>query len=123
MTEKRGRKHTQLPYEERGYCKLKNKLLDRTLCRTRFSKGYEPVVRQTIERTNLCLILRHNQKFNSAEGRFIRELQFDKCFEENGRGLLEAQYWILPGKNRGDHDSTRKYSRVLVPDTNPTTSE
>jgi len=72
---------------------------------------------------NLCLILRQNQKLNSAEGRFIRELQFDKCFEESDRGLLEAQYWILLGKNGEDHDSSRKDSRVLVRDTNPTISE
>jgi hypothetical protein len=52
------------------------------------------VVRQTTKRINLCLIWRQNQKFDGAEGRFIRELQFDKCFEENGRGLLEAQCWI-----------------------------
>jgi hypothetical protein len=66
--------------------------------------------------------LRQNQKFSSAEGRFIRELQFDKCFEVSGRGLLEVQYLILPGKNEEDHDSTRKDSRVLVRDSNPTTS-
>jgi hypothetical protein len=86
-------------------------------------KGYGLVVSQTTKLINLCLILRQDQKFNSVEGRFIRELQFDKCFRESGRGLLEAQYWILPGKNEENHDSTRKDSRVLVRDSNPTTSE
>jgi hypothetical protein len=109
--------------EEKEYCKLKKEVLDRILWRTSFGKGCGPVVRQTTELINLCLLLRQNQKFNSAEGRFIRELQFDKSFEESGRGLLEAQYWILSGKNEEDHDSTRKDSRVLVRDSNPTTSE
>jgi len=68
----------------------------------------------------LCVILRKNQKFNSAEGGFIRELQLHKCFEESDRGLLEVQYWILPGKNEVDHDSTGKGSRVLVRDSSPT---
>jgi hypothetical protein len=86
-------------------------------------KGYGPVVGQTTELMNLCLILRQDQKFNSAKGRFIRELQFDKCFKESGRGLLEEQYWILPGKNEENHDGTRKDSRVLVRDSNPTKSE
>ena len=98
-------------------------MLDRTLWRTRFGKGYGPVVIQPTELINLCLILRQNQKFNSAEGRFIRELQFNKRFEESGRGLLEAQYWILPGKDEESHDNTRKDSRVIVRDSNPTTSE
>jgi hypothetical protein len=31
--------------EERGYCKLKEEALDGTLWRTRFGRGYEPVVR------------------------------------------------------------------------------
>ena len=32
--------------ERRGYCKLKEEALDRTLWRTRFARGYRPVVRQ-----------------------------------------------------------------------------
>jgi hypothetical protein len=35
--------------EKRGYWKLKEEALDRTLRRTRFGKGYRPVVRQTAE--------------------------------------------------------------------------
>jgi hypothetical protein len=40
--------------EERGYSHLKEEALDRTMWRTRFGRGYEPVVRQTIERMNVC---------------------------------------------------------------------
>ena len=48
--ERRGRKRKQLLddlKETRGYCKLKEDALDRTVWRTRFGKAYGPVVRQT----------------------------------------------------------------------------
>jgi len=32
---------------KKGYRKLKQKILDRTLWRSRFGRGYEPVVTQT----------------------------------------------------------------------------
>jgi hypothetical protein len=35
--------------ETTGYCKLKEEALDRTVWRTRFGRGYGPVVRQTAE--------------------------------------------------------------------------
>jgi hypothetical protein len=35
--------------EKRGYWKLKEEALDRTLWRTRFGRGYGPIVRQTTE--------------------------------------------------------------------------
>jgi hypothetical protein len=35
--------------ENRGYWKLKEEALDRTVWRTRFGRGYGPVVRQTTE--------------------------------------------------------------------------
>jgi hypothetical protein len=35
--------------EKRGYWKLKKETLDRSLWRTRFGRGYGPVVRQTTE--------------------------------------------------------------------------
>jgi hypothetical protein len=35
--------------EKRSYWKLKDEALDRTLWRTRFGRGYGPVVRQTTE--------------------------------------------------------------------------
>jgi hypothetical protein len=50
MTGRRGRRRKQLLddlKEKRGYWKLKEEALDRTLWRTRFGRGYEPVVRQT----------------------------------------------------------------------------
>jgi hypothetical protein len=34
---------------KKGYCKLKEEALDRTLWRTRFGRGYGPAVRQTTE--------------------------------------------------------------------------
>jgi hypothetical protein len=50
VTGRRGRRRKQLLddlKEEGRYWKLKEEALDRTLCRTRFGRGYGPVVRQT----------------------------------------------------------------------------
>jgi hypothetical protein len=50
MTGRRGRTRKQLLddlEENREYCNLKEEALDRTLWRTRFGRGYGPVVRQT----------------------------------------------------------------------------
>jgi hypothetical protein len=52
ITGRRGRRRKQLLddlREKRKYCKLKEKALDRTLWKTRFGRGYGPVVRQTTE--------------------------------------------------------------------------
>jgi hypothetical protein len=52
VTGRRGRKRKQLLHdlkEKRGYWKLKEEALDRTLWRTRFGRGYGPVVIQTAE--------------------------------------------------------------------------
>jgi hypothetical protein len=52
VTGRRGRRRKQLLddlKEKRRYCKLKEEALDRTLWRTRFGRGYGPVVRQTAE--------------------------------------------------------------------------
>jgi hypothetical protein len=49
---RRGRRRKQLMYdvkETKGYCKLKDKTLDRILWRTSFGRGCGPVVRQTSE--------------------------------------------------------------------------
>jgi hypothetical protein len=52
MTGRRGRRRKQLLddlMEKRRYWKLKKETLARTLWRTRFGRGYGPVVRQTAE--------------------------------------------------------------------------
>jgi hypothetical protein len=52
VTGRRGRRCKKLLddlKEKRGYCKLKEEALDRTLWRTRSGRGYGPVVRQTTE--------------------------------------------------------------------------
>jgi hypothetical protein len=52
MTGRRGRIRNQLlddVKEKRRYWKFKAEAVDRTLWRTRFGKGYGPVVRQTAE--------------------------------------------------------------------------
>jgi hypothetical protein len=52
MTGRRGRRRNQLLdgiKKKRRYCKLKEEALDRTMWRTRFGRGYGPVVRQTAE--------------------------------------------------------------------------
>jgi hypothetical protein len=49
---RRGRRRKQILddlMEKRGYWKLREEALDRTLWRTRFGRGYGPVVRQTTE--------------------------------------------------------------------------
>ena len=44
---RRGRRRNQLPYDfKEPYWKLKEELLDRTVCRTRFGRGYGRFVRQ-----------------------------------------------------------------------------
>ena len=52
MTGGQGRRRRQLPDYVKGtrrYWKLKEEALDRTLWRTRFVRGYGPIVRQTME--------------------------------------------------------------------------
>ena len=52
VTGRRGRRNKQLLddfKERRRYWKLKEETLDRTLWRTGFGKGCEPVVRETTE--------------------------------------------------------------------------
>jgi hypothetical protein len=52
MTGRRGRRRKRLLddlKEKRRYWKLKEEALDRTLWRTRFGRGYRPVVRQSAE--------------------------------------------------------------------------
>jgi hypothetical protein len=48
--ERRGRRRKRLlddPKEKRRYWKLKEEALDRTVWRTCFGRGYEPIIRQT----------------------------------------------------------------------------
>jgi hypothetical protein len=55
VTGRRGRRRKQLMddlKERRGYWKLKEEALDRTVWRTRFGRGYGSVVRQTTELLN-----------------------------------------------------------------------
>jgi len=50
VTGRRGRRRTLLLGDHkanRGYCKLKEEALDRTLCRTGFGRGYGHVVRRS----------------------------------------------------------------------------
>jgi hypothetical protein len=50
MTGRRRRRHKQLLddlREKRMYCKLKEEALDRTVLRTRFGRGYGPLVGQS----------------------------------------------------------------------------
>jgi hypothetical protein len=52
VTERQGRRRKQVLddlKERRGYCKLKEEALDGTLWRTRFGRGYGPLVGQTTE--------------------------------------------------------------------------
>jgi hypothetical protein len=56
MTGRRGRRRKQLLddlKEKRRYWKLKEEALPCTPWRTRFGRGYVPVVRQTAERMNI----------------------------------------------------------------------
>jgi hypothetical protein len=52
MTGRQGRRRKQLlddHKEKRGYWKLKEEAVDRTMWRNRFGRGYGPVVRQTAD--------------------------------------------------------------------------
>ena len=52
MTGRRGRRRRKLLddlKDRRGYCPLKEEVLDRTMWRNRFGGGFGPVVRQNIE--------------------------------------------------------------------------
>jgi hypothetical protein len=63
VTRRWGRRRKQLLddlKETRGSWILKEEALDRTLCRTRFARGYGPVVRQTTEWMNECKITKLN---------------------------------------------------------------
>jgi hypothetical protein len=58
VTGKQERRRKQLldNFEEtRGYCKLKEEALIRTLCRTRFERGYRLLARQTTKLLNKSL--------------------------------------------------------------------
>ena len=51
-TRRRGRRHRKLLddlKDRRGYCHLKEEVLDRTMWRARFGRGFGPVVRQNTE--------------------------------------------------------------------------
>jgi hypothetical protein len=47
---RQGRRREQLLDDSIGYWKLKGIALNCTVCRTRFGRGYESVVRQTVDR-------------------------------------------------------------------------
>jgi hypothetical protein len=50
VTGRQGRRRRKLLddlKERRGYCHLKEEVLDRTMWRARFGRGFRPVVRQT----------------------------------------------------------------------------
>jgi hypothetical protein len=52
VTGRRGRRRMKLLddlKERRGYCRLKEEALDRTMCRARFGRSFGPVVRQKNE--------------------------------------------------------------------------
>jgi hypothetical protein len=73
VTERRGRSWKQLLddlKEKRGYRKLKYEALDYTLWRTRFGRGYGPVLRQT------------------TEGLYERDLRTNKNY-------FPAQHWTV----------------------------
>jgi hypothetical protein len=54
--------------ETRGYWKLKEEALDRTLWRTRFGRGYGPIVKQTTDRMNIKGSHRTRIRGRSLEG-------------------------------------------------------
>jgi len=52
IKERQGRRRKQLLddlKEKKGYCRLKDEALDRTLWRNGFGRGHGPVVRQTVD--------------------------------------------------------------------------
>ena len=60
MTGRQGRIRTKLLddlKERRGYCHLKEEVLDRTMWRARFGRGFGPVVRQTTIGKNIYMCI------------------------------------------------------------------
>jgi hypothetical protein len=60
VTGRQGRRRRKLLddlKERRGYSHLKEEALDCTMCRARFGRGFEPVVRQTTKWMNCSLII------------------------------------------------------------------
>jgi hypothetical protein len=95
MTGRRGRRCKQLLddlKENRKYWKLKEEVLDRTLWRTRFGRGYGPVIRQTTEWMNIphCKFLRlhsvHNRLVN-AWGTLLECIDKKKRKYSGGKSL------------------------------------
>jgi len=72
MTGRRGRRRGKLLddlKERRGYSRLKEEALDRTMWRTRFGRGFGPVVRQTAKWMNvytLCISW-SNKRFSESK--------------------------------------------------------
>ena len=96
VTRRRGRRRKQLVddlKEKRGYWKLKEEALDRTLWRTRSGRVYGPVIRQTIEWMNGDLDPgRSGVRIPSAASNF--------AFLQNVPKGSEAQpdfYWVGTG--------------------------
>jgi len=69
--------------ERRGYSRLKEKALDRTIWRTRFGRGFGPVMKQTTKWRNktivvvyctcIICILEHHEKFPVSVAAYIGE--------------------------------------------------
>ena len=84
--ESRGRKCKQLLddlKETRGYCKLKQETLDRTLWRTGFGRGYGPVVRRSTELINLTSVKWKNVQSQFQGHEKTTALNLGKCGHDN----------------------------------------
>jgi hypothetical protein len=76
MTGRRGSRRKQLLddlKDKRRYWKLKEEALDRTLWRTRFGRGYGPVVRQTTEWMNEWIL---SLKNSTHEHTFVSDTHY-----------------------------------------------
>ena len=106
VTGRRGRNGQQLLYdlkEKRGYWKLKQEALDRTVCRTGFGRGCGPVVRQTTEWTNAKMIewMNHGSQVSRHPNIWWKKNKFDdtqdneKCPKLQSRETEAPPYTLI----------------------------
>ena len=105
VTGKRGTSRKQLLddlKEKRGYWKLKEEALDRNLWRTRFGRGYGPVVRQTAEWSKT--VCRHVE---------CRHFRFSAQPAQSKRSFFpqwrNSPYWATASSLSRLHDHTQTH--------------
>jgi hypothetical protein len=112
MTGRRGRRRKQLLddlREKRRYWNLEKEALDRTLWRTRFGRGYRPVIRQTTEWMNGPYSTNQSTSAQSTNSpSHVTHLRMRRCWKRTLKGgLLGTTLRVGPFK--AHHHYSRFY--------------